>query len=60
MASFTTKVKDEMTRLETNKLESMSEVCAYLKSNAKFSDDAIVITFENNGVARRVFVLLKR
>ena len=60
MASFTTRVKDEMTRLETNKLESMSEVCAYLKSNAKFSDDAIVITFENNGVARRVFILLKK
>lgn len=60
MASFTTRIKDEMTRLETNKLESMSEVSAYLKSNAKFSNDAIIITFENSGVARRIFILLKK
>ena len=29
MASFTTSIKDEITLIETEKLESLSEVCAY-------------------------------
>ena len=29
MASFTTRIKDEITKLETNRLESIAEVCAY-------------------------------
>lgn len=59
MASFTTQIKDEITKIETNKLESISEVCAFLKYNDAI-DKNLIIKTENSSVARRLFNLLKR
>ena len=36
MASFTTQIKDEVTKIETDRPESLSEVCAYLRYAGKF------------------------
>lgn len=60
MASFTTQIKDEVTKIETTKLESLSEVVAYIKYNGVINDDCITLFIENASVARRLFSLIKR
>lgn len=57
--TFTSTIKDEVTRLEGNKLEYIAELSCIFRNNAKISSDAINITVENNAVARRVFKLIK-
>lgn len=56
--SFTSTVKDEITRLEGNKLEYIAELSCILRNNATINED-ITITIENNAVARRIFKLIK-
>ena len=56
--SFTSRVKEEVTRLECNRLEYIAEISAIVRNNAIINDD-IVITVENNAVARRIFKLIK-
>ena len=56
--SFTSTVKDEVTRLEGNKLEYIAELSCIVRNNASIDDD-IVIIVENNSVARRIFKLIK-
>ena len=56
--SFTSIVKDEVTRLEGNKFEYMAEMSCIFRNNAHIDND-IIITLENNSVARRVFKLVK-
>lgn len=60
MASFTTTIKDEITKIETEKVESLAEACAYLKFNSNICSDSITLFIENASVARRMFNLLKR
>lgn len=57
--SFTSIIKEEVTRLEGNKLEYISELSCIIRNNAKIADD-IIITVENNSVARRIFKLIKQ
>lgn len=56
--SFTSTVKDEVTRLETTRLEDISELSAIIRISATIND-TINITVENNAVARRIFKLVK-
>lgn len=56
--SFTSTVKDEVTRLETSKLENISELSAIIRVSATLNDN-INIVVENNAVARRTFKLVK-
>ena len=56
--SFTSTIKDEVTHLEGNKLEYISELSCILRNNAKIAED-IINTIENNAVARRIFKLIK-
>ena len=60
MASFTKQIKDEVTKIETNKLESIAEVNGFLLLNTNNHEDKITIYIENNSVARRIFSLIKR
>ena len=60
MASFTKDIKDEVTKIENNKLESIAEINGYLLLNNNYIDNKLVIYIENNSVARRLFSLLKR
>ena len=60
MASFTTQIKDEVTKIETSKLESLAEVVSYIKYNASISNDNITLFIDNASVARRMFNLIKR
>lgn len=56
--SFTSTVKEEVTRIETTKLENISELSAIVRISSNLSD-SINIIIENNSVARRTFKLIK-
>ena len=60
MASFTTQIKDEISKIETNRLESISEVLAYLNIVAEIENQKIILFIENASTARRMFSLIKR
>ena len=57
--SFTGTVKEEVSRLETTKLENISELSAIIRVASNISSNGINITLENNSVARRAFKLIK-
>lgn len=56
--SFTSIVKNELSKLELNRLEAITELSAILKNNALI-DNAIKVTTENSSVARHIFNLVK-
>ena len=56
--SFTSIVKDEISKLETTKLEDISELSAIIRVAGNINSN-INVTIENNAVARRVFKLFK-
>lgn len=56
--SFTSTVKDEVTRLEGNKLEYIAELSGIVRNNANIENE-LVVTVENNAVARRIYKLIK-
>lgn len=57
--SFTATVKEEVSRLDTTKLEDISELSAIIRVASNITNDSINITVENNSVARRTFKLIK-
>ena len=56
--TFSTEVKNEITKLESSRLEYISELSALVRNSA-IIDDTIKIVIENNAVARRTYKLLK-
>ena len=56
--SFTSTVKEEVSRLETTRLEDISELSAIMRIAATITPN-ISITIESNAVARRTFKLIK-
>ena len=56
--SFTSIVKNELSKLELNKLEAITELSAILRNNANI-DESIKIMTENSSVARHIFNLIK-
>ena len=56
--SFSTDVKNEVTRLDSSREELISELSAIVRNSALI-DRSIFITLENNSVARRIFRLFK-
>ena len=60
MASFTKSIKDEVTKNESNKMESIAEVNGFLLLSGNFFDNTLNIFVENNSVARRMFSLIKK
>ena len=59
--TFSFNVKDEVTRLDTSKIESISELSAIIRNSSDVNDinDNIVIYIENSSVARRIYKLIK-
>ena len=56
--SFTTIVKNEISKLKTKPVENITELSAILRNNAIITDN-IKIQIENASVARRIFKLIK-
>ena len=56
--SFSADIKNELTRLESSKMENISELSAIVRNSADISKE-FSINIENNAVARRIFKLFK-
>ena len=57
--SFTSIVKNELSKLELEKIEAITELSAILKNNALIDSNCIKVTTENSSVARHIFNVLK-
>ena len=57
--SFTSTVKNEVSKLELNRIEAITELSAILKNNTDIQKDKIRITTENSSVARHIFNQVK-
>ncbi|MFA7688671.1 MAG: DNA-binding protein WhiA [Bacilli bacterium] len=56
--SFGSQIKNEVSKLEITKAESISELSAIIRNNAIMSDEIKIYT-ENSSIARRIFRLIK-
>ena len=57
--SFTSIVKNEISKLECEKSEYIAELCGFLINSAEIKKDHIKISTENASIARRYFSLIK-
>lgn len=57
--SFTSIVKNELSKLELNKLEAITLLSAIIRNTASMENNCIKITTENSSVARQIFNLIK-
>lgn len=57
--SFTSTVKNEVSKLDAIETENISELSALIRNIGNYKDKSIKISTENSSVARRVFGLLK-
>ena len=57
--SFSVNIKNEVTRLDSTREELISELSAIVRNSAVINYNSMVITIENNSVARRIFKLFK-
>ncbi len=57
--TFTTQIKEEITKEENNNIEDLTSLCTYLKFNATLEEDKMTVMVVNASVARRIFKLLK-
>jgi len=56
--TFTTRIKEEITKKDINLIEARSELAALIRYNSKISK-SIIITLENASVARRIYKTIK-
>lgn len=57
--SFTSEVKNEISKLNAMKTENISELSAIIRNIGNMQDNVLKITSENASVARRIFNLVK-
>ena len=57
--SFTSIVKNELSKLELSKIEGITLLSAILKNNSTINNNTIKVTTENSSVARHIFNLVK-
>lgn len=57
--TFTTSLKEEISKLDFNMVEARWELIAFLNCVGKFKNDEILITLENASIARRIYKELK-
>ena len=57
--TFTTSLKEEITKNDINSMEARYELVAFLNSVAKFNKEEISITLENASIARRIYKEIK-
>ncbi len=56
--TFSTTIKNEVSKLDSNKLEKISELSAIVRNSATINKD-IKISIENNAIARRIYSIFK-
>lgn len=53
--TFTTQIKDEVTKISQNYLENLSELAAIVRYDAILTKKDMIITLENASIARRIY-----
>ena len=57
--SFTTEIKNEICLNDFSKLENIAMLSGFVRNNATFNDDEIVVLSENPKVVRKIFSIFK-
>ncbi len=57
--SFTTTIKEEISRIKNTRLESISELSGFFRNNGTCTDTTIDLVTENATVAKRIYQLVK-
>ena len=57
--SFTTTIKEEISRIDNTKSESISELSGFLRNNGECDEKSIELVTENATVAKRIYKLIK-
>lgn len=57
--SFTTTIKEEISRIDNTKSESIAELSGFMRNNGNYSDTTIDLVSENATVVKRVYKLCK-
>ena len=57
--SFTTNIKEEISRIQNTKLESIAELSGFLRNNGYYEDGIVSLITENATVAKRIYTLVK-
>ena len=57
--TFTMQVKDEISKIEPNSIDALTEISAFIRFDGTISKEEILLTMENASVARRIYKLLK-
>ncbi len=57
--SFTTTIKEEISRIESSKSESIAELSGFLRNNGNYTEDTIDLISENATVVKRIYKLFK-
>lgn len=57
--SFTTNIKEEISKIPNTRSESISELSGFLRNNGTCTDDTIDLITENATVAKRIYKLMK-
>ena len=58
--SFTSTVKNELSKLELSNIESITYLSSILRNNSIITDNEIKISTENSSIARQIFSLIKK
>ena len=58
--SFTARIKDEISQLEKDRSENIAELSAFVRTNAKYSQDLIELNTENSKIAKRFYDFFKK
>lgn len=57
--SFTTNIKNEISKIDNSKSELIAELSAFIRINAEIKTNSFRVLTENAAVARRIFKLIK-
>ena len=60
MLSFTMNVKNELSLQDNERNMEMIELSAFIRNNGKYEDNKIVLSTENNKVAKHIYILIKK
>ena len=58
--TYTTRIKDEIAHLDSNVVEAIAELSAFIRFDSDIKDNEIILTIENASVARRIYTLMKK
>ena len=59
MITFTTRIKEEVSKLPFDRISARNELSAFIRYDGKYNKDKITLVIENASVARRIYKIIK-